>query len=121
MPSGDAQRQWFPEMIEILRRQWKTGLSWDELTRFTAHLDATLQQIRKDRNIIPPMCTCSKCGVYGRSSFGRISINATILAAGRFGIASQLEVKELSNRWKKYRKEHGLDNYGGKEGTIKAY
>lgn len=121
MPSGDAQRQWFPEMIEILRQQWKPELSWDELTRLTAHLDAMLQQIRKDRNIIPPMCTCSKCGVYGRSSFGRISINATILAAGRFGIASQSDVKELSKRWKKYRKESGLNIYGGKQGTTTAY
>lgn len=121
MPPGDAQRQWFPEMIEVLRKQWKPELSWDELTRLMAHLDAMLQQIRKDRNIIPPMCTCSKCGVYGRSSFGRISINAMILAAGRFGIASQSDIKELSKSWKKYRKEHGLDNYGGKADTTTAY
>ena len=121
MPSGDAQRQWFPEMIEILRQQWKPELSWDELACLTAHLDVTLQQIRKDRNIIPPMCTCSKCGVYGRSRFGRISINATILAAGRFGIASPSKVKELSKSWKKYRKEHYLDHYGGKESTTTIY
>lgn len=121
MPSGDPQRQWFPEMIQMLRQQWKSEPSWDELTLLTARLDATLQQIRKDRNIIPPMCTCSKCGTYGRSRFGKISINATILAAGRFGIASQSEVKELSKRWKKYRKEHGLDHYGGKESTATTY
>jgi len=121
MPSGDAQRQWFPEMIEILRQQWKPELSWDELTRLTAHLDAMLQQIRKDRNIVPPMCNCSKCGVYGHSRFGRISINAVILAVGRFGIASPSNVKELSKGWKKYRKEHGLDHYGGKESTATTY
>ena len=120
MPPGDAHRQWFPEMIDILRQVWKHQLSWDELVFLTARLDAMLQQIREVRNITPPMCTCSKCGAYGRSSFGRISINATILAAVRFGIASQSEVKELSKRWKKYRKEHGLDNYGGKEDTTTA-
>jgi hypothetical protein len=27
MPSGDAQRQWFTEMIEMLRQQWHPGLS----------------------------------------------------------------------------------------------
>lgn len=121
MPSGDAHRQWFPEMIEILRQQWKSEFSWNELIRLTSHLDAILQQIRKDRNIIPPMCTCSKCGLYGRSRFGRISINATILAAGRFGIASPSNAKELSKGWKKYRKEHGLDHYGEKENTATTY
>jgi len=118
MPSGDAQRQWFSEMIEILRQQWKPGLSWAELVLLAAHLDAMLQQIRKDLNIIPSMFTCPECGVSGRSSFSIISINATILAAGRFGIASQSDAKELSKRWKKYRKEHGLDNYGRKAGTT---
>lgn len=121
MPSGDSHRQWFPEMVQMLRQKWKSEPSWDELTLLTVRLNATLQQIRKDRNIIPPMCTCSKCGTYGRSRFGKISINATILAAGRFGIASQSEVKELSKRWKKYRKEHGLDHYGGRESTATAY
>jgi hypothetical protein len=121
MPAGDPQRQWFPEMIEILRQQWKSELSWNELTRLAAHLDATLQQIRKDRNIIPTMCTCSKCGEYGRSRFGRISLNATILAAGRFGIASPSNVKALSKGWKKYRKENGLDHYGEKESTATTY
>ena len=114
MPSGDAHRQWFPDMIEILRQQWNPELSWDELVHLSKHLDTMLQQIRKDRNIIPPICTCPKCGTRKRSGFSRISVNATILAAGRFGIASQPEVKELSKRWKKYRKEHSIDNYGRK-------
>jgi len=121
MPSGDPQRQWFPEMIEMLRQEWKSEPSWDDLTLLTMRLDAMLQQIRKDRNIIPSMCTCSKCGKHGRSSFGKISINATILAAGRFGVVSQPEVKELSKRWKKYRTQHGLDHYGGKQNTVTSY
>lgn len=121
MPSGDPQRQWFPEMIQILRQEWKSEPSWDDLTFLAVRLDATLQQIRKDRSIIPPMCTCSKCGARGRSSPGRISVNATILAAGRFGIAAPSEVKELSKRWKKYRTQHGLDHYGCKDSTVTSY
>lgn len=121
MPPGDAQRQWFPEMIEMLRQQWDPKLSWDELALLATRLDATLQQIRKDRNITPPMFICPECGVHQRASFGRISINATIMAVGRFGIASQSEVKKLSTCWKKYRREHGLDNYGGKADTTTAY
>jgi hypothetical protein len=102
-------------MIEMLRQQWNQELSWSELILLTTSLDSMLQQIRRDRSIIPPMLTCPKCGVRGRSSFSAISINATILAAGRFGIAPQTEVKNLSGRWKKYRKEHNLDHYGREE------
>jgi transcription elongation factor Elf1 len=83
-------------------------------------LDTMLQQIRKDRNIIPPMFTCQKCGERERSSFGRISVNATILAAGRFRVASEADIKELSKRWKKYSKEHDLDHYGSKVGKTTA-
>ena len=120
MRSGDAQRQWFPEMIEMLRQKWDPGLSWAELAVLAARLDTTLQQIRKDRNIIPAMFTCPKCGVRQRSSFGRISINAIILATGRFGVASETDIKELSKRWKKYRKEHDLDPYGRKVAITTA-
>jgi transcription elongation factor Elf1 len=120
MPSGDAQRQWFPEMIEMLRQQWHPGLSLAGLALLAVRLDTILQQIRKDRNIIPPMFTCPKCSERERSSFGRISVNAIILAAGRFRVASEADIKELSKRWKKYSKEHDLDHYRSKVGKTTA-
>ena len=92
MTSGDAQRQWFPETVEMLRQQWHPGQSLDGLALLAVRLDTMLQQIRKDRNIIPPMFTCPKCGERERSSVGRISINATILAVGRFRVASDADV-----------------------------
>jgi transcription elongation factor Elf1 len=104
-------------MIDMLSRQWVPDLSWDELVGLAARLDATLQQIRKDRNIIPPMFTCSKCGVRKRSCFTKISVNATILAAGRFGIMSQSEARGMSRRWKKYSKEQDINLYGEKNRT----
>ena len=60
------------------------------------------------------MFTYPKCGNREHSSFTGISITATILAAARFGTTSQNDSKELSKRWKKYRKENGPDNYGKK-------
>jgi hypothetical protein len=112
MASGDAHRQWFPEMIEALRQHWTPDLSWSDITLLASLLDNMLWQIRKDRNIIPPMLTCPKCGVRGRSRFAGISVNATILAAGRFGVTPKNEAKQLSRRWEKYRKEHDLDIHG---------
>jgi transcription elongation factor Elf1 len=107
-------------MVEALREQWRPELSWNEIALLSARLDTMLRQIRKDRNIIPPMFTCPKCGRCGRSTFMGISINAMILAVGHFGIASKAEVKELSKLWEKYRKERGLDSYGKGDHTISA-
>lgn len=118
MPSGDAQRQWFPEMIEMLREQWDPELTWVELALLAARLDAVLAGIRKERSIQPPMFHCPKCGKYGRSAFSGITVNATVFAAGRFGIAPEAEAKGLSRRWTKYRKEHHLDGHGKKEATT---
>ena len=48
-------------------------------------------------------------------------MNATILAAGRFGVCTEAEAKELSKRWTKYRKAKHLDHYGKKEGITNNY
>jgi len=51
MPSGDAQRTWFPEMIAVLRREWDSSMSLTELIALRDRLDAMLQAIRSTRNI----------------------------------------------------------------------
>ena len=118
MASGDPQRQWFPEMIEALREQWNPEFTWNELVHFAEQLDATLQGIRKERNLLPPMFYCPACGKHERSKVQRISVNATILAAGRFEICSVIEAKELSKRWAKHRKTQNIDRYGRQVGIT---
>ncbi len=51
MPSGDAQRTWFPEMIAVLRREWDSSMGFTELIALRDRLDAMLQAIRSTRNI----------------------------------------------------------------------
>ena len=41
-----------------------------------------------------------------------VSVRATILALGRFGIVAAAEVKSLEKRWAKHRKENSLDRNG---------
>ncbi|MGD1071812.1 MAG: hypothetical protein ABSB15_16895 [Bryobacteraceae bacterium] len=48
MAAGDAQRVWFPEMIERLRSQWREGMSCDSLIGLRDDLDAMLQRIWSD-------------------------------------------------------------------------
>ena len=112
MPSGDPQRTWFPEMIEILRARWSDTMPFEELIELTAELDANLQAIRTARDIQPPMMWCPNCRRRHRSADPRVSVRATILAWGRFGVVSPEAVKALEKRWSKHRKEHHLDLYG---------
>ncbi len=34
MPAGDAQRAWFPEMLEDLKSYWSTDWSWKGFSVF---------------------------------------------------------------------------------------
>ena len=55
MAAGDAQRVWFPELIERLRSQWHQGMSFNAMVKLRDDLDAMLQQIRCGRNIRTPV------------------------------------------------------------------
>lgn len=60
------------------------------------------------------MFRCPYCGRRERSAPTHVTVRATILAMGRFGVVSEEVVKELEKRWRKHRKEHDLDAYGRK-------
>ena len=112
MPSGDAQRTWFSEMVEVLRSQWHEAMSLDELIELTGNLDRVLQAIRKERNITSPMIWCPKCQKREPSAPPRVSVRPTILTLGRYGIASPETVTSWEKRWTKHRKEQHLDLFG---------
>lgn len=67
MPAGDAHRTWFPEMIEMLQVEWNSSMSDEELISLRDRLDAKLQAIRTERNILPPMMWRSNCQKRHRS------------------------------------------------------
>ncbi|MGB5734918.1 MAG: hypothetical protein WBM40_10810 [Thiohalocapsa sp.] len=118
MASGDASKRWFPEMIGILKEQWKPTMSWDELILLRDRLNTTLQEIRTTRQIKTPMMWCSKCQARHRAGQPTISVRAMILALGRFRVANEPEVKKLEKDWAKYRKEHRLDLDGKPETAV---
>ncbi len=114
MASGDRQRTWFPEMIEILRAEWRPDLSSGELIALRDRLDETLQDIRQSRDLQPVKCStrCSCCGKRLVQGGGSVSVRAAILAVQRFGIAPSEEVRPVERAWARYRKETGADLYG---------
>ena len=53
MASGDRQRTWFPEMVEVLRADWRPEMSWAEIIALRDQLDNMLKGIRNSRNHQP--------------------------------------------------------------------
>ena len=112
MPSGDAQRTWFPEMIVRLRSEWHEGMSIPALIGLRDELDETLHWIRAGRNIQTPIITCRRCGMTGHAAEPRVSVRALILALARFEIASKDQTRAIEKAWAQYRKQHRLDIEG---------
>jgi len=99
MAAGDAQRVWFPEMIERLRSQWHRGMSFDALVELRDDLDAMLQRIQSDRHIRPAVFRCPECGHVGEGAEPHVSVRAMILSVGRFDIASAEETSAVEKAW----------------------
>ena len=112
MPSGDAQRTWFPEMIGRLRAEWHQGMSIPALIGLRDELDGTLHRIRAGRNIQTPIITCCRCGMTGHAAEPRVTVRALILALARFEIMSKDQTRALEKDWAAYRKQHRLDIEG---------
>ena len=114
MPSVDRQRTWFPEMVEVLRADWRPEMSWAEIIALRDQLDKMLTGIRHSRDLQPvttsTLCPC--CNEPMVQGAGGVSVRATILALNRFGIASADEVKLLEKTWSKHRRETGIDLNG---------
>ncbi len=113
MPPGDAQRVWFPEMIEALRKVWSRTTTWEELADFCHRMTALRTEIRSVKGIRPPLMRCPRCGRTSRSNIEGISIRSALFVLWDAGIVTEAEFEELDKGWKKHRHRHGLDRFGG--------
>ena len=112
MPSGDAQRTWFPEMVARLRSNWHDGMSMPDLISLRDELDGMLQWIRSSRNIRTPIITCRRCGMTARAAAPHVSVRALILALPRFETASKDAARALEKEWAAYRQHRRLTGEG---------
>ena len=114
MPAGDAQRVWFPEMIEELKRFWGRTMSWEEIAALCARMTEMRKQIRQERAIQPPKMRCKECGgvLLPRADVSGISIRSALFVLKKSGIITDTELEELDKSWTKHRKENGLDAFG---------
>jgi hypothetical protein len=112
MAAGDAQRVWFPEMIEQLRDQWHPALSFEGIISLRDNLETLLQKIRAEGHIRSPVVRCPQCGHVGPGATPHVSVRAMILSLKRFSIAPAEPMHDLEKRWGAYRKQNDLDLYG---------
>ena len=117
MPAGDAQRVWFPEMLEELKTFWSSSTSWDDLADFCARMSEKRKEIRQARGIQPPKTQCPKCGKVSRSDISGASIRSALFALKNNGVITDAEFKGLDKSWMKHKKANGLDAYGQKSET----
>ena len=114
MPSGDAQRVWFPEMLEELKTAWSSSMSWDELTDFCERMTDIRKRIREERGIQPRKTRCPKCCKVSRSDVSGVSIRSALFALRNNGVITDDELKKLDKSWMKHKKKNGLDPHGRK-------
>ena len=112
MAYGDAQRTWFPEMIQKLRLAWHESMTIPDLIALCDSLDSMLHEIRSTRNIRSPIVKCPKCGKVGPAAERHVSVRAMILSLSRFNIVDPERVKILEKKWAVYRGGNGLNLYG---------
>ena len=112
MPSGDAQRVWFPEMLEELVSIWSEAMTWKELADFCQRMTEVREAIRRTRGIRPPRFRCRRCGSVSRSDLRGVSIRSALFALKKQGVVTEAAFKELDRSWKKHRASHELDPYG---------
>jgi hypothetical protein len=112
MAAGDASGTWFSEMVETLRQEWTSEMSWEQVFALRDRLNSMLHENRLSRDIRPPTMWCPVCNQRTQQAEPSVSVRALVLALGCFGIVGAVEVKSLEKRWAKHRKDNDLDRNG---------
>jgi hypothetical protein len=114
MAAGDAQRTWFPEMLEGLKVRWHRELSWEECRDLCGEMTALRTKIRESKNIKPVRAWCKNCQAHHNPTPSPLTIRSMLFALKKIGVMDEFEFKELDKMWKKYRKDNSLDARGQK-------
>ncbi len=96
MASGDANRTWFSEMVETLRQEWKSELSWEQVIALRRRLDAMLQEIRTSRT-----SGLRRCGArFARSRLSRRRRSSRFELPYSHLAVLALSLRRKSSRWR---------------------
>jgi len=112
MPRGERNQVWYPELVVLLRSEWRPDLSWETIMELRGQLQGHLEQLRARRGIVPAAVHCRSCGTTAPAAPPVISVRAMLLAVGRYGIETHEVVRQRERAWTGYRAQHDLDLVG---------
>ena len=115
MAAGDAQRVWYPEMLDELKTRWTPGMPWDDVIVFCERMTIMRKELAVSRDIKPPMIKCHECGTRERAAYPTIGIRSLIFALQKIEAISDDELKEIDRDWKRYQRKNSLNAYGKKK------
>lgn len=120
MPAGDAQRSWFPEMLEVLKESWSSELSWEECAQLCSEFTEMRTKIKKERGIRGAKMHCKNCGGLHEMGPPPIGIRSMLFALRKMDVLDDEGFSEFDMQWKSYRRKHQLDATGQpKEEAVK--
>ena len=109
MPRGERHQVWYPELVALLRSEWRPDLSWEAIVELRGQLQRHLEELRARRGILPAVIHCPCCGTTAPAAPPLISVRAMLLAIGRYGIGTHGDVRQRERAWTRYRAQHELD------------
>ena len=112
MPSGDAQRAWFPEMLEELKEKWSPAMSWDECVNLCKAMTRRRTAIRKKRRITGPRMRCKNCGGVHDMPPPPVGIRSLLFALKRLDLLDDEQFELKDKEWKRHQRKHRLDSEG---------
>lgn len=112
MPSGDANRVWFPEMLDELQKQWSKTLSWEECGALCERMTEARTKLKLEKGLRGPMMHCRHCNAVHEMRLAPITIRSLLFALRNQGVLSDPELKQLDAAWRRYRVQHRLDSCG---------
>jgi hypothetical protein len=112
MPSGDASRVWFPEMLDALKQQWNSSLSWEACAELCEHMTEARAKLRQDKGLKWPLMRCQRCNALHEMRLGPITIRSMLFALRKLGVLTGQELTQMDAAWRRYRAQHRLDGSG---------
>jgi hypothetical protein len=112
MPSGDAQRAWFPEMLSHLAKNWNDKISWEDYCHICKEMTEYRKELREQKNIGKVKKFCKNCNQYHEMGPPPIGIRSLLFALKKSNIINDSKFTILEKEWKKYQRKNNLDGYG---------
>ncbi len=115
MAAGDSTRAWFPEMLETLKKEWNSSLTWEKFGALCERLSEDRNKIQKQRAIKGPRMFCRHCNEVHEMELGTVTIRSGLFALKKVGLLTDEELKTLDGDWRRYRARHRLDGCARKK------